>query len=155
MGLGIMRANWIMFVIYTHMTKAGGFCIEVLNPNPTHWRSRFLNALRDTSQVTLFWLDRNKMCRLCTPAFINQPVTICSFLLVKLWPIMLSMHSQTGKAMGFSMHLSRPSICQDYPSYVHFYLPSVSADKAFPMHSNPWEGINSEGWWGQEWEEMG
>lgn len=75
---------------------------------------------------------------------------LASFLAVKYSVTSHSLHALWNQeAVGFSIHLSKSSSFQHYLSYVHFYLPSLSADKALPIHSNPaW--LNSKGWWGQE-----
>lgn len=63
-----------MFAIYTHVTRAGGICIEVLKPNRTLWRSSHPVLTRKVTRRD----------QLCTPAFLHQPVAIWLFLPVKL-----------------------------------------------------------------------
>lgn len=72
-------------------------------------------------------------------AFINQPATIWLFLPLQLSVISRAFHAIHNWNSYGLFHASQEAkhFFQDQPTCVHFYLSSWSADKAFPMHTNP------------------
>lgn len=68
--------------------------------------------------------------------------TLASFLTIKHSVPSHSLHAlRNQEAVGFSIHLSKSSSFQHYLGCVHFYLPSLSADKVLPIHGNPASGL--------------
>lgn len=85
----------------------------------------------------------NRMCSFALLLHQSARDTLASsFLTIKHSVPSHSLHAlQNQEAVGFSIHLSKSSSFQHYLGCVHFYLPSLSADKVLPIHGNPASGL--------------
>lgn len=84
----------------------------------------------------------NRMCSFGLLLHQSARDTLASFLTIKHSVPSHSLHAlRNQEAVGFSIHLSKSSSFQHYLGCVHFYLPSLSADKVLPIHGNPASGL--------------